>query len=66
MTTHNTPHGIIVTEYWAKPIPQRNFDWCAVLDGFDGAEDANDPSGWGATEEAAIQGLIDAIEEREA
>ena len=42
----------IVTHYWAKPIPDRNHDWSAHYGDLEG------PTGWGATEEAAIRDLI--------
>lgn len=41
-----------------KPIPDRNFDWTAVTDDYDGAEDAHHPMGFGATECAAIADLL--------
>ena len=44
----------IHTEYWAKPVPLRQFDWSAVRDGYDGG----DPIGYGATEAEAIADLI--------
>ena len=64
MTTHSTPHGIIITDYWPKPIPVRTGDWSAVLDNYDGAPDSHCPIGYGATEAEAMQELIDQIEER--
>jgi hypothetical protein len=42
----------IVTEYWAKPIPLRTFDWCAHFDDPEGA------TGYGATEQDAIDDLV--------
>lgn len=47
----------IVTNFWMKPIPLRQFDWSAVTDDYDGAEDSHDPIGYGATEEKAIADL---------
>ena len=49
----------IRTDYWAKPIPIRNFDWSATFDGYD----AGDPIGYGATEQDAINDLIASAEE---
>jgi len=49
----------IKTGYWAKPIPPRNFDWCAVDDDtYDGP-----PSTicYGETEREAIQDLLDQL-----
>lgn len=37
------------------PIPSRNFDYCATRDGYE----EGDPIGHGATEEEAIQNLIE-------
>jgi hypothetical protein len=42
----------IVTEYWAKPIPIRAFDWVAHFD------DPEGPTGYGPTEQAAIDDLV--------
>lgn len=44
----------IVTSYWAKPIPPREFDWCAY---FDGAEESG-PIGHGRTEAEAVADLM--------
>ena len=50
----------IKTEYWAKPIPSRNFDWSAIDDNtYDGP---GCPIGHGATEQAAIADLMEQIE----
>jgi hypothetical protein len=45
----------IVTHYWAKPIPARQFDWEALYDDDDGAPEI----GYGATEADAVRDLID-------
>lgn len=50
----------IKTDYWAKPIPDRQYDWTAVLDGYD----AGDPIGYGATEADAIKELMEQVAER--
>ncbi len=42
----------IVTDYWAKPIPQRQFDWVAHYD------DEEGPHAYGATEQEAIDNLL--------
>lgn len=49
----------IVTEYWAKPIPLRQFDWSAVTDNYDGAEDSGNRGqiGFGRTEAEAVADL---------
>lgn len=49
----------IVTEYWPKPIPLRQFDWSAVFDDYD--EGA--PIGYGYTEAEAIADLKELAEE---
>ena len=54
----------IVSHYWAKPIPLRQFDWSAVDDDtYDGSEDSHCPIGYGATEAEAIADLLREIEE---
>ena len=46
------------------PIGTTRFDWSAVLDDYDGAEDAGwQPVGYGPTEEAAITDLKNEIKE---
>jgi hypothetical protein len=42
----------IITHYWVKPIPDRQFDWSAIEDG--GNEHM---CGYGRTEEEAIEDL---------
>jgi hypothetical protein len=42
----------IITNYWAKPIPDRRFDWSAMEDG------GNEMMcGWGRTEAEAVKDL---------
>ena len=54
----------ISTEYWAKPIPDRRFDWSAIDDDtYDGAEDSHCPIGYGPTEAAAIADLLEQMED---
>ena len=65
MPTHHRNGYLIDTDCWAKPIPDRRYDWSASLDGYDGGDDdtPGDPCGWGATEEAAIQDLLEQLED---
>lgn len=60
MTTRTWSDGRkIVTEYWPKPIPTRGADWCALLEDYDGAPDAEfQPKGYGASEQEAIDDLL--------
>ena len=51
----------IVTSNTCPPIPWRNFDWCAYRDGDEDNEFA--PRGWGATEQDAIDDLMDMEED---
>jgi hypothetical protein len=53
----------IVTNYWAKPIPDRRFDWSATYDDYDCDCDGDgfftsSPTGHGATESDAVIDLI--------
>ena len=43
----------ILTEYWAKPIPMRQYDWAAWYDG----KEESGPYGYGRTEAEAIADL---------
>ena len=45
----------IRTQHMPPPIPDRRYDWSAVRDGYD----AGDPIGRGATEQQAIDDLIE-------
>lgn len=51
----------ISTNYWPKPIPLRGFDWQAVYDDYDGAEDSGNRGhiGHGSTEAEAVVELIE-------
>ena len=49
----------IITSYWAKPIPLRQFDWSAVDDNYE----PGCPIGYGATEDEAIADLLRETEE---
>jgi hypothetical protein len=44
----------IVTRYWMKPGPLRQFDWEAVTDNYD----LGSPIGYGRTEAKAINDLM--------
>lgn len=57
------PLRIRTVEDW-KPIPVRDFDWCAVDD--DTYDGEGCPIGYGATEETAIADLISQIEAEDA
>ena len=52
----------IVTDYACPPIPMRSSDWSAVREGYE----PGDCIGWGPTEAAAIEDLMDAEEDRDA
>lgn len=45
----------IKTEHWPKPIPPREFDWCAYYDG----DEESGQYGYGRTEQAAVDDLTD-------
>lgn len=51
----------IITEHVLPPIPLRDYDWCATLDGWE----PGDVVGSGRTEREAIDDLLDKIEEGE-
>lgn len=61
--THTPDGRKIVTSFDPKPIPRRDFDWCAVTDDYDGAQDSRCPIGYGRTEDAAIADLISLLDE---
>jgi len=46
------------TEYWAKPIPLRQFDWIASYDDDEPDDDGNMARGYGRTEQEAIVDLL--------
>jgi hypothetical protein len=54
----NAPN--IITRYWAKPIRDRQFDWCAYVDG----EEERGHYGYGRTKEEAIIDLARLFAER--
>jgi hypothetical protein len=45
----------IITEFIYPPIPIRRYDWSAVREGYD----EGDHVGWGATEQEAINELLE-------
>ena len=49
----------IITSYAPAPIPWRCADWSAVTSDYDGQE--TDPHGYGATEEEAIEHLLEQL-----
>jgi len=60
---HKRAERKIVTEFWMKPVPVRDYDWIAYYDG----DEPND-AGWmvhgtGRTEAAAIADLKDNYDE---
>ena len=52
----------IVTNFWMKPIPPRQFDWSAWRDGDEPNDDGQMTIGYGATEAAAIADLKEQLE----
>lgn len=55
-------HAIrINTNYVYPPIPMRTCDWSAVDDNYDGAPDSHCPIGWGATEQEAVDNLMEQL-----
>lgn len=55
----------IVTHGWAKPIPDRNFDWQAYFDDDEPDDNGHMLMGHGRTEEDAIADLLGQVEEDE-
>ena len=54
MSLHEINGRTIITDFWAKPIPPRQFDWSAWVDG----TEESGQIGHGATEQAAIDDLL--------
>lgn len=46
------------TTHICPPIPSRDFDWCAINDGYE----SGDPIGYGRTQQEAIDNLLEMIE----
>jgi hypothetical protein len=61
MNIHRRNGLVIQTSHDYPPIPNRNFDWSAVLDSYEG--ELGDPHGQGPTEEAAIADLLEQLED---
>ena len=57
LTTEGGETYKAVTAYWAKPIPIRDFDWAAFVDGQE-----EWLAGYGRTEEAALADLKEQLE----
>jgi len=49
----------IITEYDKTPVPSRNYYWSAFRENFD----LHEPIGYGATEQEAIDDLLEKEEE---
>lgn len=47
----------IITRYWAKPIPDRRFDWEASYDGDEPKDNGSMDIGHGRTKQEAIDDL---------
>lgn len=54
----------ILTEYLYPPIPIRQFDWSAIDDDTYSGDPA-DPIGYGATEQAAIDNLLQQLNDQQ-
>lgn len=64
MPLHHISGLTIRTNFDYPPIPVRQFDWSAIDDDtYDGAEDSHCPIGHGATEEDAIEDLLEQIDD---
>ena len=46
---------IIRTVQWTKPIPLRQFDWCATAEDYE----PGDPIGYGTTHDEAVNDLVE-------
>lgn len=65
MATHIINGVKIHTHHVYPPIPVRSMDWSAVTDNYDGAPDSSTRHqiGRGATEQEAINDLIEQLED---
>ena len=54
----------IETTFVYPPIPDRNFDWCAIDGDTFCCAECHSPVGYGATEQAAIADLLEKIAEK--
>jgi hypothetical protein len=50
----------VQVDFVYPPVPVRHMDWCACIDG---QEEDTTLQGWGATREAAVAKLFEAIED---
>jgi hypothetical protein len=67
LIVHENACAEVRIEHIRPPIGTTRFDYSAVLDGYDGAEDAGwQPVGYGPTAEAAREDLRNEIEEHDA
>jgi len=48
----------IATNFWAKPIPLRQFDWSAWYDGDEPNDNGGMRIGYGETRDAAVSDLL--------
>lgn len=48
----------IITSFWMKPIPPRQFDWEAYFDGDEPDDDGHMKAGYGITEQDAVCDLL--------
>jgi hypothetical protein len=55
----------IVTNYWMKPIPQREFDWAAYLSDDEPDDNGHMLIGYGRTADEAIADLEMLLEDRQ-
>jgi len=53
----------IRTSYYAKPGPDRQYDWCAWDDDRWDVGEPGAPMGWAATEQQAVDALMDLLDE---
>lgn len=53
----------INTDHITPPIPTTDYDWRATFDDYDGAPDSHCPIGYGPTERAAVDDLLDQHQE---
>lgn len=50
----------IITHHWKPPIPDRSYDWTAYREDWD----LGDPTGYGASEQEAIDNLKEQEDEK--
>lgn len=66
MAIHIMNSGLkVVTNYWRKPGPTDKFDWSASFDDHEPDDNGNMMVGYGATEEDAIDDLLDQYEDQQ-